>query len=70
MMNVLDLLNKNALLDKSTQDFIECYKTQLRMAGIPADSDAEKLIIACLVNAAKAWVNKVKYNKALYGRKK
>ena len=70
MMNVLDLLNKNALLDKSTQDFIECYKTQLRMAGIPADSDAEKAIIVCLVNAAKVWVNKVKYNKTLYGRKK
>ncbi len=69
MMNVLDLLNKNALLDKSTQDFIECYKAQLRMTGIPADSDAEKLIITCLANAAKAWVQKVKYNKALYGKK-
>lgn len=69
MINVTDLLNKNVLLEKSTQDFIECYKTQLRMAGIPADSDAEKLIIACLGSAAKAWVQKVKYNKALYGRK-
>lgn len=69
MINVTDLLNKNALLEKSTQDFIECYKTQLRMAGIPADSDAEKLIITCLGNAAKVWVNKVKYNKALYGKK-
>lgn len=69
MINVTDLLNKNALLEKSTQDFIECYKAQLRMAGIPADSDAEKLIIACLGSAAKAWIQKVKYNKALYGRK-
>ena len=69
MINVIDLLNKNALPEKSTQDFIECYKTQLRMAGIPADSDAEKMIITCLANAAKAWVQKVKYNKALYGRK-
>lgn len=69
MINVTDLLNKNALLEKSTQNFIECYKTQLRIAGIPADSDAEKMIIACLANAAKAWVNKVKYNKALYGKK-
>lgn len=70
MINVTDLLNKNALLEKSTQDFLGCYKTQLKMAGIPADSDAEKLIIACLGNAAKAWVKKVKYNKTLYGRKK
>lgn len=69
MINVTDLLNKNTLLEKSTQDFIEYYKTQLRMVGIPADSDAEKLIIACLRNAAKAWVQKVKYNKALYERK-
>lgn len=69
MINVTDLLNKNALLEKSTQDFIECYKTQLRMAGIPADSDAEKMIIVCLANAAKLWVNKVKYNKTLYGKK-
>ena len=69
MINVTDLLNKNALIEKSTQDFIECYKTQLRMAGIPADSDAEKMIIACLANAAKVWIEKVKYNKALYGRK-
>lgn len=69
MINVTDLLNKNALLEKSTRDFIEYYKAQLRMAGIPADSDAEKLIIACLANAAKAWLQKVKYNKALYGRK-
>lgn len=69
MINVIDLLNKNVLIEKSTQDFIEYYKTQLRMAGIPADSDAEKLILACLGNAAKAWLKKVKYNKALYGRK-
>lgn len=69
MINVIDLLNKNVLIEKSTQDFIEYYKTQLRMAGIPADSDAEKLIITCLGNAAKVWVNKIKYNKALYGRK-
>ena len=69
MINVTDLLNKNALLEKSTQDFVECYKAQLRMAGIPADSDAEKMIIVCLANAAKAWLKKVKYNKALYGRK-
>lgn len=69
MINVTDLLNKNALVEKSTQDFIECYKTQLRMAGIPADSDAEKMIITCLVNAAKVWVNKVKYNKIIYGGK-
>ena len=69
MINVTDLLNKNALLEKSTQDFIECYKTQLRMAGIPADSDAEKMILACLVNAARLWVEKVRYNKALYGGK-
>lgn len=69
MINVTDLFSKNALLEKSTQDFIECYKTQLRMAGIPADSDAEKLIIACLGDAARVWVQKVKYNKALYGRK-
>ena len=69
MINVTDLLNKNALLEKSAQNFIECYKTQLRIAGIPADSDAEKMIIACLANAAKVWVNKVKYNKTLYGKK-
>lgn len=69
MINVTDLLNKNALLEKSTKDFIECYKTQLRMAGIPADSDAEKMILACLANAAKVWIEKVKYNKALYGGK-
>lgn len=69
MINVTDLLNKNALLEKSTKDFIECYKTQLRMAGIPADSDAEKMILACLANAANAWIEKVKYNKALYGGK-
>lgn len=69
MINVTDLLNKNALLEKSTQNFIECYKTQLRIAGIPADSDAEKMIITCLANAAKVWVNKVKYNKALCGKK-
>lgn len=68
MINVTDLLNKNALLEKSTRDFIECYKAQLRMAGIPADSDAEKLIIACLANAAN-WLQKVKYNKVLYGKK-
>lgn len=69
MINVTDLLNKNALLEKSTQDFIECYKTQLRMAGIPADSDAEKMIIVCLANATKIWVEKVKHNKMLYGGK-
>lgn len=69
MINITDLLNKNALLEKSTRDFVECYKAQLRMAGIPADSDAEKLIITCLGNAAKVWVKKVKYNKTLYGKK-
>lgn len=69
MINVTDLLNKNALLEKSTKDFIECYKTQLRMAGISVDSDAEKMILACLANAAKVWIEKVKYNKALYGGK-
>lgn len=38
-MNVIDLLNNSAILHKSTEDFIECYKTQLRAVGIPADSD-------------------------------
>ena len=68
-MNVTDLLNSKALIQKCTEDFVECYKTQLHMVGITPNSDAEKLMITCLANAAKVWANKVKYNKILYGGK-
>ena len=69
MINVTDLLNSNALIEKCTKDFVECYKIQLHSAGIPPESDAEKMILQCLVNAAKVWSQQVKYNKILYGGK-
>lgn len=40
MINVTDLLNSNALIEKCTKDFVECYKIQLHSAGIPPESDA------------------------------
>lgn len=69
MINITDLLNSNALIEKSTKDFLECYKIQLRSAGVPPESDAEKMILQCLVNAVKVWSKQVKYNKILYGGK-
>lgn len=59
----------NKLLEKSTQDFLSLYKSNLQMIGIPKDSPAEKMMITVLVNTAKQWSSNIKYNKALFGGK-
>ena len=42
------------------EHFLECFKYQLRKAGIEPDSDAERLILFCLAQAAQQWVREVR----------
>ena len=58
----------NELIEKSTKEFLNLYKTNLRAIGIEADSSVEQKLLNVLINTAKQWSSKLKYNKILFNK--